>query len=326
MRRATAALLALVLCIDALPVAALGADGLAYIDQNGNTATYAGSYTQVTSNTIQLSDGWYLVQGDVQINQEINVTGNVTLVLGDNATLTARWVKVAADGNFTITSQSLGEDMGQFNINSSHYRGCIVSSNSGGPMTVSINGGYLYMSTSYGNNLIYSYDRTDSELNLNGGVIESSLRDTGDGPLFGVENTHVRRITLCITLPDDEQDFAYFYDDVVSDSGDPLYPMEFRGESSLIIDGFSYCLPQGEGSIGTVYLTEKEHTLQTGDYSGKLHYNAGNGTFYRYITPTAFELTREDQPLQQEDFGYGVLDNQLCFFESGDYVLAGDGT
>ena len=52
--------LCLCLVISYVPImslTALGADGVAYINENGNSATYTGAYTEVTSELTTWSNG-----------------------------------------------------------------------------------------------------------------------------------------------------------------------------------------------------------------------------------------------------------------------------
>ncbi len=64
------------------------AQTVAYIDVNGETKTLSSlKYTAITDQT-ELTDGWYVVNRDVTINERIRITGKVNLILSDGKTLT----------------------------------------------------------------------------------------------------------------------------------------------------------------------------------------------------------------------------------------------
>ncbi len=68
----------------------------------------ANDYTTVTNQTAW-STGWYVVTDEVTIDTRITVTGDVHLILGDNATLTASsGITVATGNSLTIYGQEEG--------------------------------------------------------------------------------------------------------------------------------------------------------------------------------------------------------------------------
>ena len=109
---------------------------VAYIDENGEEQECA-SYTLVTNNLgfDNLSAGWYVVKNDIYINSSINFTGDVHLILCDNATLNISCLDDAlvVDGSLTLYVQS--EGTGSLTANSNGGNGIVVFEN------LTINGG-----------------------------------------------------------------------------------------------------------------------------------------------------------------------------------------
>ena len=69
-KRLLSILMALALCLSLLPTVALAAeDGVKYLDNKGVEQTYTGTYTKITATDtpIEWIDGWYVVQGTVEI-------------------------------------------------------------------------------------------------------------------------------------------------------------------------------------------------------------------------------------------------------------------
>ena len=96
-RKILSVVLCLCLVMSYVPImslTALGADGVAYINENGNSTTYTGAYTEVTGELTTWSNGWYVVKGDVTVAKRITVSGTVNLILADGAQL--RQMKVYA--------------------------------------------------------------------------------------------------------------------------------------------------------------------------------------------------------------------------------------
>ena len=59
------------------------------------------------------NDGWYVVNGAVTIGSRVTVSGEVHLILADNASLTANdGINVAKGNSFSVYAQSVGENMG----------------------------------------------------------------------------------------------------------------------------------------------------------------------------------------------------------------------
>ena len=82
-----------------------------YLDENGETQTCA-DYTIITDQTT-LDSGWYVVSGEVTIDDRITVDGDVHLILVDGAKLIAKkGIDVDEGDSFTVYAQSTGDGMG----------------------------------------------------------------------------------------------------------------------------------------------------------------------------------------------------------------------
>ena len=90
----------------------LAENGVSYLDENGSKQT-ADNVTVVESSTTAWSDGWYVVNSNVTIDNRVTVSGKVHLILADGASLTANGgINVAENNSFTVYAQSVGENMG----------------------------------------------------------------------------------------------------------------------------------------------------------------------------------------------------------------------
>ena len=132
--------MALVLCLGLLPVTAL-AEGIPYLDENGTQQT-AASATQVTNSDTQWTNGWYVAQGDITIDQPVTVSDNVYLILEDGCNLTVNGGILLTQGsNMYIYAQSTEkETMGSLTANGTDAG--IKEANYGTP-TLTIAGGKI---------------------------------------------------------------------------------------------------------------------------------------------------------------------------------------
>ena len=123
----------------------LAENGVSYLDKNGSKQT-ADNVTVVESSTTAWSDGWYVVNSNVTIDNRVTVSGKVHLILADNASLTANGgINVAENNSFTVYAQSVEKNMGTLTATGGSYGAGIGGKNgdrngsSGGNIT--INGG-----------------------------------------------------------------------------------------------------------------------------------------------------------------------------------------
>ena len=83
-------------------------DSVPYVEANG-TLRSAAAAQQITSSTTSLTAGFWYVNGDVNVSDRINTTGNVSIILCDGATLTAqKGIGVTNGNSLTIYAQSGG--------------------------------------------------------------------------------------------------------------------------------------------------------------------------------------------------------------------------
>lgn len=60
-----------------------------YVDAQGTAQTPVTGFSDISADTATLSNGWYVVEQDVVVNDRITVTGDVNLILCNSSTLTA---------------------------------------------------------------------------------------------------------------------------------------------------------------------------------------------------------------------------------------------
>ena len=151
---------------------------VSYLDETGEEKETADTnYTLVRSNTpTTWTSGWYVVDKDVTITSQIQVTGNAKLILTDGATLTAEKdvVCVGAGKSLTIYGQSGGTGA---LIVEGDSNGILLGQ---GPNT--INGGNVVVTgKTYGINI-----GSMGNLVVNGGTITANgSRNTGAGIYLG---------------------------------------------------------------------------------------------------------------------------------------------
>ena len=116
MKRLLALLPVLVFCLLCAPAALAAETETIYLDETGTTHTVTA--TVVTANDEEWSTGWYVVQGNVPLAKRVTVTGDVHLILADDAHLTANSGIQLEDGSaLAIYAQSTGDGMGELTAN-----------------------------------------------------------------------------------------------------------------------------------------------------------------------------------------------------------------
>ncbi|MFR4784539.1 MAG: hypothetical protein ACLUAR_18090 [Pilosibacter sp.] len=90
----------------------LAENGVSYLDKDGSKQT-AENVIVVDGSTTAWNGGWYVVNSNVTIDNRVTVSGEVHLILADNASLTVnRGINVAEGNSFSVYAQSVGENMG----------------------------------------------------------------------------------------------------------------------------------------------------------------------------------------------------------------------
>ena len=83
-------------------------DSVDYVDEDGQTQTCT-EYTTVAAATTTWSNGWYVVTGTVTLDDRVEVSDSVNLILADGAVLNAtKGIGVTAGNSLTIYGQSEG--------------------------------------------------------------------------------------------------------------------------------------------------------------------------------------------------------------------------
>ena len=81
---------------------------ISYLDEKG-TEQSCSDYNVVTANDTQWTTGWYVVNSDVTIDQRVDVSGDVKLILTDGHTLTVNGgIHVTGNNCFTVYGQENG--------------------------------------------------------------------------------------------------------------------------------------------------------------------------------------------------------------------------
>lgn len=123
---------------------------VSYLDhtENGFVTKYAETYTEINSENLPATwtTGWYVVDGTVEIDSRVTVTGDVKLILKDGANLTVNGgIDVSGTSNsFTIYAQSTEESkMGSLTATAADKTGNAGIGSSGGQTAgaITINGG-----------------------------------------------------------------------------------------------------------------------------------------------------------------------------------------
>ena len=119
----------------------LAENGVSYLDENGDEQT-ANNVTVVDSSTKEWRNGWYVVNGVVTIGSRVTVSGEVHLILADNASLTANdGINVAKGNSFSVYAQSDSENMGALTATGGGSTAGIGGGSQGSGGNITISGG-----------------------------------------------------------------------------------------------------------------------------------------------------------------------------------------
>ena len=121
-----------------------------YLDENGAEQTVR-DYTVLDESLFSLEDGWYVVDDDIFINERIQISGDVHLILCDGSSLIANsGIRVSGSGNsLTIYGQSNDKSaMGSLDVTHPENYFAGIGGNRGEDCSaITINGGNI---SSYG--------------------------------------------------------------------------------------------------------------------------------------------------------------------------------
>ena len=150
-------------------------------------------YTELTQGMYSWEEGWYVVKNDVTLEEKVVVSGNVSLILMDNTTLTTcRGIEVNSGNALSVYAQSEGEKMGKLvatcgdNEDNESGQAGIGGSNSNSSGEIVIYGGDITAHGGWGAAGIGGGKRgRGGEITIHGGKIEAmggtDFTDTGAG-------------------------------------------------------------------------------------------------------------------------------------------------
>ena len=143
-----------------------------YVDADGSLKKQY-EYTLVAGATAALSDGWYVVDGEVAVSERINVTGDAKLILRDGAKLTAeKGIRLPANDKISLTVYGQRGGTGALTANGPGYCAGIGGNEgeSGGMLTV--NGGSVTASGGdFGAGVGGGDEGTGGTVTVNGGSL-----------------------------------------------------------------------------------------------------------------------------------------------------------
>ena len=146
---------------------------------------------EITSETTELSDGWYIVRGTVDITDIITVKGTVNLILADGASLTSRECLVNSGNALYIYAQSSGASMGSWTLKSGLGTNAALGGKRGeGAGRIVINGGSISASVTgskFAAVIGGGNGGAAGEIIINGGSVQVSGSGTGAGIGGGAE-------------------------------------------------------------------------------------------------------------------------------------------
>ena len=99
-----------------------------YLDANGDEQT-CNNYTLLSGSETSLAAGWYVAEGNVSFDHQLNASGDVHIILKDNAVMNIGTAQSPVSGfgiygnghSISIYAQSKGDNKGQLLINASMY-------------------------------------------------------------------------------------------------------------------------------------------------------------------------------------------------------------
>ena len=267
----------------------LAENGVSYLDKNGSKQT-ADNVTVVESSMTAWNGGWYVVNSAVTIGSRVTVSGEVHLILADNASLTANGgINVAENNSFTVYAQSVGEKMGTLTATGEDGAGIGGGESSENAGTITINGGSVAATGGYGAAGIGGgYNGGGGTVTISGGNVTATGGFEAAGIGSGVEGSG-GNITINdgnVTATGSENGAGIgsggsgSYDNITIHGGSVTATGGF--EAAGIGDGY-------RGSGGTITINGGS-VAATGGY-GAAGIGAGNGVSYGNITISGGNVT-----------------------------------
>lgn len=140
--------------------------------------------TEISSETVTWTDGWYVVNGTVTIGQRVTVNGNVHIILADGCNLTVNGgIRVTGSNSLTIYAQSTGDSMGSLTAqNVGNYSAGIGNNQGESRGTVNIYGGVVTATGGWGGAGIGgSSSGNGGTVIITGGTVKANGQNNGAG-------------------------------------------------------------------------------------------------------------------------------------------------
>ena len=168
-----------------------------YVDGNGNSQS--ADCVELGSTSTTLSEEWYVVKGNVSISGKVTVSGDVKILLADDATLTVNSssygpaIEVKGSNKLTIYTQSKGN--GALNVTASSGPG-IGSNDSSNPCgTITIYGGDITVTGSH-SGIGGGWDKPGGTVYVYGGNVTANGGSSSSG--IGGSYTHLTEGSLTV--------------------------------------------------------------------------------------------------------------------------------
>lgn len=182
-KRGCACLLGVALLLGQLPVGAMAGEDDYYCDENGGRNDLPISAVDVTSEKTVWDDEWYIVSANATIDERVEVSGDVKLVLCDGVNLKiTKGIHVSGNDALTVYGQSLGN--GMIEAQSGENEAAIGSNENENGGRITINGGEISAISGTNAAGIGGGARsagTQSAITINGGKVYAKGNDMGAG-------------------------------------------------------------------------------------------------------------------------------------------------
>ena len=155
-----------------------------YLNTDNETADQQANLVNTGSTTWTGSDpdgGWYVVQGEVDINSRVNVSGTVNLILADGCNLKINGgINVSSGNSLTIYGQD--EGTGALTATGADSQAGIGGGQSQSGGTITINGGSITAnSNGYGAGIGGGSGSGGGTITINGGTVDANGGDNAAG-------------------------------------------------------------------------------------------------------------------------------------------------
>ncbi len=190
-------LLCVGLVLSHMPGTAFAASEILYIDCAWDEATNTvisttksikeSECTVVTENTTSLSDGWYVVRGEVTVSSRMTVSGEVHLILLSGSQLVAgEGIAVNENDTFCVYTQFQSSDVGEIVVETDGENAALGGDTGMNAGTIVVNGGVITASSQKEGAAIGGGSGGDGgNITVYTGVIKVSLADEDGGAGIG---------------------------------------------------------------------------------------------------------------------------------------------